>query len=108
MWRRQIVWFSLSLALLSLSGWLTIRVTQVEGSAPFLMFLSHGKGRVHVSPEQSRLRQAQIFGVLEQAPVSNPDEAAVGADDYAVSYGTRKFGDVGAGGTKDAPIFWFF
>ena len=111
--KRLMIWSSLALVLLGVSGWLTFVVTQVEGSAPFA--LDDGNG---ADAQKARLGDAQVFAVLFKTPTDTQPAAATTATSSAaptaaavpvtVAYGTRHFGDADAAGSKRAPIFSFF
>ena len=118
--KRLMIWASLALALLGVSGWLTFVVTQVEGTAPFALDAGDGG-----DAQKSRLHDAQVFAVLFKTPTPDPQAPTAAAPvgtttgpavtsppaamvPVTVAYGTRHFGDADAAGSKRAPIFSFF
>ena len=99
--RRLMIWSSIALALLGLSVWLTVVVTQVEGSTPFALYSDDGS-----HSQKARLDNAQVFAVLFKAPTGAQTIPATTT--ASVAYGTRRFGDADAAGSKKSPIFSFF
>lgn len=102
MWVRLLIWFALSATLLGVGAWLTTTVTQVEGELPFRIFF----GQTPV--EASRLRDAQVFGVLFKSDAASPPAAKAPDSEGSVLFGTRNLGDIERSGSKGAPVLWFF